>query len=173
MTARSEPQIAALSLGGNVGDVAAAFRAALQALNDHRAVCVIARSSVWRTPPWGKTDQPDFLNMAALVETTLSPHDLLTLCLAIEREAGRDRRERWGPRTLDIDIITYGDLVHDDATLTLPHPRARERAFVLVPLAEIAEDTLIGGHTIRELAAQSVRAGMAVDPVATQALSGV
>lgn len=152
---------AALALGGNVGDVAAAFREALAAL-EASGVRVVARSSVWRTPPWGKTDQPDFLNMAALVATRLPPHDLLTLCLDLESRAGRVRAERWGPRRLDIDLLTYGDLRLDDARLTLPHPRMAERAFVLVPLAEIAPDLRVAGARVADLAASVDRAGLRI-----------
>ena len=95
-------------------------------------------SSVYRTPPWGKLDQPDFLNMAALVETTLPARALLALCLEVERGLGRERRERWGPRLIDIDILTYGEATIDEPDLKVPHPRLTERAFALAPLAEIA-----------------------------------
>ena len=98
---------ATLGLGGNLGDPVAAFAAALARLRAHVAVELKAASSVWRTAPWGKLDQPEFRNMAVLIETSLPAEDLLALCLAIERESGRERRERWGPRTLDIDILTY------------------------------------------------------------------
>ncbi len=158
---------AALSLGGNVGDVAENFRKALAALDSHETIVVVARSSVWRTPPWGKTDQPDFLNMAALIETSLPPRDLLELCLSIERAAGRERSERWGPRTLDIDIIAYGDERIDEADLQLPHPRARQRAFVLVPLAEIAGEFLLDGQSISGLAARCDHSLMRRDEAAT------
>ena len=105
-----EPEgvFASLSLGGNLGDVRAAFRLALARLAATPDVAVVAVSSVYRTAPWGKTDQPDFLNMAALLRTQLAPRALLDLCLAIEREQGRARNELWGPRTLDIDVLTYG-----------------------------------------------------------------
>ncbi len=173
MPARAEIHRATLSLGGNVGDVVAAFCGALRALENNDDVKIIKHSSFWRTPPWGKTDQPDFLNMAALVETALTPHALLAACLDVEKQAGRDRRERWGPRTLDIDIITYDDLVLDDDVLQLPHPRARDRAFVLVPLAEIAGDVTIGGRSVADLAADADRSGMTRDDAATQALRGM
>ena len=173
MTGKPEVFVAALSLGGNTGDVAAAFCAALQALAAHEHVRVIARSNVWRTPPWGKTDQPDFLNMCVSIETSLAPRALLDLCLAIERAAGRERLERWGPRPLDIDIITYGDLVVDEPELTIPHPRAHERAFVLVPLAEIAGDVRLGHSTIAERAARSDCDGMSRDAGATALIANV
>lgn len=160
MTGQREGHLAALSLGGNVGDVAAAFAQALAELNATQGVRVAAASGIWRTPPWGKTDQADFLNMAALVETTLDAHALLALCQRIEREAGRERHERWGPRTLDLDLIAFDDVVSDEAALILPHPRAHERAFVLVPLAEIAPDLRLPQGRVGDLAGRCDRSGM-------------
>jgi len=142
---------AALAFGGNLGDPVAAFAAALRGLRAHPAITLGALSSVYRTAPWGKTDQPEFLNMAALVETTLGPEELLAFCLELERAGGRERGERWGPRTLDIDILTYGEEAIDRPGLQLPHPRIAERAFVLAPLAEIAPDRMISGRTVAKL----------------------
>ena len=142
---------ATLGLGGNLGDPVAAFAAALARLRAHAAVELKATSSVWRTAPWGKLDQPEFRNMAVLIETSLSAEDLLALCLDIERESGRERRERWGPRTLDIDILTYGSEAIDRPGLQVPHPRIGERAFVLAPLAEIASGIKIGGRGVADL----------------------
>ena len=142
---------ATLGLGGNLGDPVAAFAAALSRLRAHAAVEVKAVSSVWRTAPWGKLDQPEFRNMAVLIEASLSAEDLLSLCLAIERESGRERRERWGPRTLDIDILTYGGQTIDRPGLQVPHPRIAERAFVLAPLAEIAPGIMIEGRRVADL----------------------
>lgn len=162
---------AAIGLGGNMGDVAGAFARALATL-DARADCgLVARSSVWRTPPWGKTDQPDFLNMCAILDTTLAPHALLDACLALEADAGRVRAEKWGPRVLDIDLLAYGDLSVSDERLVVPHPRMFERAFVLAPLAEIAPDLRIGGQRVSALAAAIDRAGLRVDEEATARLS--
>ncbi len=158
--APDEPIFSALSLGGNLGDVRAAFRFALERLTSTAGVAVVATSSVYRTAPWGKLDQPDFLNMAALLRVTISPRALLDLCLAIEREQGRARIEHWGPRTLDIDILTYGDLVVEELGLTIPHPRLADRAFVLTPLAEIAPDTLVGGMRVAELCERVDAAGV-------------
>jgi 2-amino-4-hydroxy-6-hydroxymethyldihydropteridine diphosphokinase len=172
MTPRSDLHIAALSLGGNIGDVAGAFAKALRCFDEHDGVRVVARSQVWRTPPWGKADQPDFLNMAVLVETSLTPHGLLALCLEVERAAGRERVERWGPRTLDIDIIAFDDLTLADETLTLPHPRARERAFVLVPLAEIAGGIQIGIQSVAALAQAADKSSMTVDEVNSSRVAG-
>lgn len=152
---------ATLGFGGNLGDPVAAFAAALARLRVHAAVEVKAVSSVWRTAPWGKLDQPEFRNMAVLIETSLSAEDLLSLCLAIERESGRERRERWGPRTLDIDILTYGDETIDRPGLQVPHPRIAERGFVLAPLTEIAPAIRVSNRGVAELltaiASQDVR----------------
>ena len=136
---------AALGLGGNIGDPVAAFAAALQGLTQNPAVALRRISSVYRTAPWGKLDQPEFFNLAVLIETDLAPAELLELCLALERSQGRERRERWGPRTLDIDILTYGAQSIEQPGLQVPHPRIAERAFVLAPLAEIAPAMLIDG----------------------------
>ncbi len=161
---------ATLGLGGNLGDPVAAFAAALARLRAHPRIVLRAVSSVWRTPPWGKLDQPDFRNMAALVETGLTAEDLLALCLEIEREAGRERRERWGPRTLDIDILTYGDELIDRAGLQIPHPRIAERAFVLAPLAEIAPGLTIGGQSVAQLLAKLPSEGISRDDEGTARL---
>lgn len=157
---------AALCLGGNTGDVAQAFADALKAL-DAGGATIERRSSVWRTPPWGKTDQPDFYNIAVLVRTALTPRALLDLCLAIEQQAGRVRLELWGPRTLDIDILTYDDQVVDEPGLTLPHPRMLERAFVLAPLAEIAPEMVVASTTIAQALAGVDTAGLTIDAQAT------
>lgn len=163
---------AAIGLGGNMGDVADAFATALASL-DRRADCrVVARSSVWRTPPWGKTDQPDFLNMCALLDTTLGPHALLDVCLGLEGAAGRVRFERWGPRVLDIDLLAYGDLSVSDERLVVPHPRMFERAFVLAPLAEVAPALRIAGRDVASLARDCDRDGLRVDEEATGRVRG-
>lgn len=146
-----------LSLGGNLGDPAQSMGAALRMLAAHEDVRVAAVSSLYRTPPWGKLDQPEFLNAAARLATGLSPRALLDLCLDTERHLKRVREERWGPRLIDIDILTYGDQVIHAAGLEVPHPRMLERAFVLAPLAEIAPDAAIGGKRVSDrLAAMDV-----------------
>lgn len=142
---------AALCFGGNLGDPVTAFAAAIEALARHPAVTVLRISSVYRTAPWGKLDQPEFLNMAVMIATDLAAADLLAFCLRIEREQGRERKERWGPRTLDIDLLTYGEAVIDEPGLQVPHPRIAERAFVLAPLAEIAPALVIGDRSASEL----------------------
>jgi 2-amino-4-hydroxy-6-hydroxymethyldihydropteridine diphosphokinase len=136
-----------IALGGNVGDVRATFDKAVAIVCDGADVRLLARSSDYRTPPWGVTDQPLFINAVIAVSTTLAPHALLARAQACERALGRDRarEQHWGPRTIDLDLLAYDDVVLNDATLTLPHPHLFERAFVLLPLAEIAPDHLIAG----------------------------
>jgi 2-amino-4-hydroxy-6-hydroxymethyldihydropteridine diphosphokinase len=147
---------ALLGLGGNVGDVRATLEEAVRRFADGVDVKLIARSSDYRTPPWGVTDQPPFINCAIAVETMLTPQALLDCAHAVERALGRDRsrEQRWGPRTIDVDLLAYGDVTIAKPDLTLPHPRLFERAFVLIPLAEIMPDRLIAGRRIREAAAQ-------------------
>jgi 2-amino-4-hydroxy-6-hydroxymethyldihydropteridine diphosphokinase len=146
---------ALLALGGNVGEVRATLNDAIARLADGKDVTLTARSSDYRTPPWGVTDQPPFVNCAIRVETMLSPQALLDRALEVERRLGRDRarEQRWGPRTIDIDLIAYDDLTLDHPRLTLPHPRLFERAFVLLPLAEIVPERVIAGRRLREAAA--------------------
>jgi 2-amino-4-hydroxy-6-hydroxymethyldihydropteridine diphosphokinase len=136
-----------VALGSNLGDsrqhVLDAM-AALAALPDTR---LLAKSHLYRTPPWGVLDQPAFVNAAVLLDTALAPHDLLEHLLAIERTHGRQRAdERWGPRTLDLDLLHMPGVTLTDARLTLPHPRIAERAFVLLPLQELAPDLLLPGQ---------------------------
>ena len=135
-----------LGLGGNLGDPAAAMASALRALDANAAVSVVAVSSLYRTPPWGKTDQPDFMNAVAAIDTTLSPRALLDLCLETERALKRVRVERWGPRVIDMDILLFGSEQIEEEGLQVPHPRMGERAFVLAPLAEIAPDVIVDGE---------------------------
>ncbi|MFI0848566.1 2-amino-4-hydroxy-6-hydroxymethyldihydropteridine diphosphokinase [Mesorhizobium sp. IMUNJ 23232] len=137
-----------LSLGGNLGDPADAMGEALRLLDADDATEVIAVSSLYKTPPWGKLDQPDFLNSAAEIRTDRAPRDFLDLCLDAERRLKRERRERWGPRLIDIDVLLFGSLTLHEPGLDIPHPRMTERAFVLVPLAEIAPNLKIGGKPI-------------------------
>ncbi len=143
---------ALIALGGNVGDVRDTFRNALAMLCSGAEVSLIARSRSYLTPPWGVEDQPPFINCCAAVETTLSPHELLRRVQSVERAFGRNRTQerRWGPRPLDIDIIAYDDVIVNDPDLILPHPRLFERAFVLVPLADIAADRLIAGVRVKD-----------------------
>jgi len=139
-----------LSLGGNLGDPARSMGAALRILDADDSTRVVAVSSLYRTPPWGKLDQPDFLNAAAEISTTLAPRALLELCLDAERKLKRVREERWGPRLIDIDILVYGERIIHETGLEVPHPRMLERAFVLAPLAEIAPSLAVGGRSVSE-----------------------
>ncbi|PBB99895.1 2-amino-4-hydroxy-6-hydroxymethyldihydropteridine diphosphokinase [Mesorhizobium sp. WSM3862] len=139
-----------LSLGGNLGDPPKSMAAALRMLDGDDKTRVTAVSSLYRTPPWGKLDQPDFLNASAGIETALSPRGLLDLCLDVERRLKRVREERWGPRLIDIDILVFGDRVIHETGLEVPHPRMLERAFVLAPLAEIAPDLVVGNKSVSE-----------------------
>ena len=152
----SNPQTEVLiGLGGNLGDPLTAMREALRKIDDHKDCAILMVSSVWRTPPWGVTDQPDFLNACAKVSTSLSPRSFLEFCLKIEHDLKRVRDVRWGPRSIDIDILFFGDQVLQERGLAIPHPRIAERAFVLVPLAEIAPDRVIDQFTIADLASVS------------------
>jgi 2-amino-4-hydroxy-6-hydroxymethyldihydropteridine diphosphokinase len=149
-----------LGLGSNLGDKRAMLNSALSRLNAALGVRVTGRSGFYQTPPWGDTNQDRFLNAAAIVETTLSPHNLLQACLEIERQLGRVRDRKWGPRSIDIDVLAYeGATVSDDA-LKLPHPFMLERAFVLKPLAEIAPDLIIGETRITDALARLDQAGI-------------
>ena len=131
---------ATLGLGGNLGEPVHAMAVALRAL-DQRSDCrVVAVSRLYRTPPWGKTDQSYFFNACAAVETTLGPEALLDVCLDIERGMKRERIERWGPRTLDIDILTYADAVQSAPRLELPHPRMMDRGFCLLYTSDAADE---------------------------------
>jgi 2-amino-4-hydroxy-6-hydroxymethyldihydropteridine diphosphokinase len=151
-----------LALGGNVGDSRAILDRAVALLCDDDQVRLAARSADYRTPPWGVEDQAPFINLCIAVDTTLSPQELLARAQEVERALGRNRskEQRWGPRTADIDIIAYDDLTLDEGALTLPHPRLLERAFVLVPLAEIAPDLLIGDVRVRDAATKLDSAGI-------------
>jgi 2-amino-4-hydroxy-6-hydroxymethyldihydropteridine diphosphokinase len=151
-----------IALGGNVGDVRATFDAAIATLCDGAAVTLAARSSDYRTPPWGVTEQPPFINAVIAVSTVLSPHALLTRAQDCEHALGRDREHerRWGPRPVDLDLLAYDDIALSDATLTLPHPHLFERAFVLVPLFEIAPDRVIAGIRVREALSRLDTAGI-------------
>jgi 2-amino-4-hydroxy-6-hydroxymethyldihydropteridine diphosphokinase len=151
-----------VALGGNMGNVRSTFDRGIAMLCDGAAVILMARSSDYRTPPWGVTDQAPFINAVIEVTTVLQPHDLMSRMQDCERAFGRDRaRERhWGPRTLDMDLLTYDNIIHEDAALTLPHPRIFERGFVLVPLAEIAPDAIIAGVAVRDALARVDTAGI-------------
>ncbi len=147
---------AGLSLGSNIGDKAAMIEAALGLLDAAPGIRIVRRSRLYKTQPWGKEDQDWFVNACVLVETELSPRALLDRCQEIEKALGRDRtkQEHWGPRSIDVDILFHGDARIRESDLEIPHPRMLERAFVLVPLAEIAPDWRIGNTSIADAAAK-------------------
>lgn len=138
-----------LSLGSNLGDRAGTLRVAVTCLAALPETRVAAESAIIETPPWGKTDQPAFLNMAVALETALSPEALLAETQRIETDLGRVRHEHWGPRTLDIDLLVYEGETRDTPALRLPHPYLTLRRFVLEPLAQIAPELVIAGQTVR------------------------
>lgn len=155
-----------VGLGGNIGDIAGTLAGAFEALAVLPSTQLVARSSIYGSPAWGLTDQPAFLNAVAALDTALEPDALLAELLRIERAAGRDRvgALRWGPRTLDLDLLLYADTVLEQPGLRLPHPHMHERAFVLLPLAEIAPEAIVPGRgRVADLAA-------AVDADGTQRL---
>ncbi len=156
-----------LGLGGNIGDVEKAMAAALQRLDDDASIQVIQVSPVYKTPPWGVEDQPWFLNCCAEIATTLPPEHLLDVCQAAERAGKRERIQRWGPRTIDIDILVFEGIEQEEQRLTLPHPRICERAFVLVPLADIAPQVVLNGSTIAQLASECDQPGLEKTTAAT------
>jgi 2-amino-4-hydroxy-6-hydroxymethyldihydropteridine diphosphokinase len=139
-----------IALGGNVGDVRATFQKAIANICGMTQGVLKARSSDYSTPPWGDEQQAPFINACIEIETALDPHALLFTLHKIEKRFGRDRarERRWGPRTLDLDLIAYDDVAMQKPELTLPHPRALERAFVLVPLVEIVPDRIIAGQSV-------------------------
>ena len=149
-----------LGLGGNLGDPAVAIRAALAALAAGGHVRVGAISSFYRTKPWGPVPQPDFANACALAATDLPPQALLAEVKRVEALVGRVPGERWGPRAIDVDILFYAGETHEADDLVIPHQSLFERAFVLVPLAEIAPDLVIAGRRIADAAAASDRASV-------------
>lgn len=140
-----------LSLGSNLGDREATLRGAVARLKAGPKIEVRAVSSLYETTPVGLREQPDFLNAAVKIETALAPEALLDRCLEIEKAFDRRREVRWGPRTLDLDIILYGELTMATERLILPHPRAKERAFVLVPLLELDPELQIEGERASSL----------------------
>jgi 2-amino-4-hydroxy-6-hydroxymethyldihydropteridine diphosphokinase len=152
--------VAFLGLGSNIGEREALLIDALRQLHNHPDIQITKRSAMYETDPVGYTDQPPFLNMACRIETTLSSNALLEQVLRVERGLGRERLIRWGPRTIDIDVLLYDNLHITTPTLTVPHPRIMERAFVLVPLLDVLgekERDWRPGFTKVEVAATGVR----------------
>ncbi|AIR99720.1 2-amino-4-hydroxy-6-hydroxymethyldihydropteridine diphosphokinase [Streptomyces glaucescens] len=147
-TTLHNPQRAVLSLGSNLGNRLETLQGAVDALEDTPGVRIKAVSPVYETEPWGVEPgtQPSYFNAVVVVKTTLPPSSLLERAHAVEEAFNRVRDERWGPRTLDVDIVAYADLVSDDPKLTLPHPRAHERAFVLAPWHDVDPDAQLPGR---------------------------
>ncbi len=155
------PATAAIALGANLGDPAGQVRRAMDEIDALPGTRVVARSPLYRTAPVGYADQPAFVNACVRVETRLAPRALLEALLAIERAHGRERTIPNGPRTLDLDIVVYGEATVDEPGLALPHPRAHERAFVLAPLVDAWPEARIPGHgSARECLARVDRAGV-------------
>jgi len=149
-----------LGLGSNIGDKAANIRRSLALLEERGIVRLTAASSIYRTKPWGYVEQDFFANACALGQTRLQPLELLAAVNAIENDMGRQKSVRWGPRLIDIDILYYAGLTLAAPDLVIPHASLFERAFVLVPLAEIAPDLVIAGTRIAEAAAAVPRDGV-------------
>jgi 2-amino-4-hydroxy-6-hydroxymethyldihydropteridine diphosphokinase len=153
---------ALIGLGGNLGDVRQTLARAINLLCKDDELRLLARSSDYSTPPWGFEDQPPFINACIAVQTKLTPRQLLARAHRVEQKLGRDRaaEQRWGPRRIDIDLLAYDDLTLRTSDLTLPHPRLLARAFVLVPLAEIAPDRVIAGIQVRDALARLDSSGI-------------
>ncbi|MCB1567353.1 MAG: 2-amino-4-hydroxy-6-hydroxymethyldihydropteridine diphosphokinase [Xanthomonadales bacterium] len=135
-----------IGLGSNLADPVAQLQRAVTGLASTPGISVRRVSSLYRTAPWGETGQPDFINAVAEIETVLDAEPLLAELIRLEREAGRTRERRWGPRTLDLDLLLHGDTQSTQAHLQLPHPRMHQRAFVLAPLAELVPNLVLGEH---------------------------
>lgn len=138
--------LAYIGLGSNLEAPAEQIKTALTDLQSLPATQLLKTSSLYASPPMGPQDQPDYINAVALLDTTLSAHDLLDALQAIEQQHGRQRKRHWGERTLDLDILLYGQQMIEDERLSVPHPGLAQRAFVVYPLLEIAGDMPIPGH---------------------------
>jgi 2-amino-4-hydroxy-6-hydroxymethyldihydropteridine diphosphokinase len=142
---------ATIALGSNIGDRVANIEEAIARLTADEAVKLLARSRLYRTSPWGVTDQDWFVNACIRIRTALSPRALLLHCQSVENAMGRVRTKRWGPRIIDVDILTYADLTVNEPDLRIPHPLIAERAFVLVPLKDVAPEIRIDGASLDTL----------------------
>jgi 2-amino-4-hydroxy-6-hydroxymethyldihydropteridine diphosphokinase len=164
---KSRINSALIALGGNVGDVRTTFENAIADICRLAQASLLVRSSDYATPPWGDERQPRFVNACIEIRTGLTPHALLAVLHKIEQKYGRDRSKetRWGPRTLDLDLIDYDNVSLRTGELTLPHPHLFERAFVLLPLAEIVPDRRIGGRRITDALARLSTEGIERLPV--------
>ncbi|TDX48801.1 2-amino-4-hydroxy-6-hydroxymethyldihydropteridine diphosphokinase [Orenia marismortui] len=149
-----------LGLGTNVGDREDNLRQAISLIKDFPQTKVLLLSKIYETEPWGYTEQDNFLNMCLKLETTLSPYQLLAECQAVEKELKRKRKVRWGPRTIDVDILLYDNLNLSEEDLTIPHPRIAERNFVLIPLRDLDKKLTISNKKIDELINNNTNAGV-------------
>jgi 2-amino-4-hydroxy-6-hydroxymethyldihydropteridine diphosphokinase len=149
-----------IALGSNLGDRRGHLEAAFAALAALPGTRLLARSAIFETPPFGPPGQQNYFNAVASLATTLSPLSLLDELLAIEQSRGRVRRERWGPRTLDLDLLLYGDAIIHETRLTLPHPEMLKRAFVLAPLHDLAPELIIAGRSIGQHLSSLDQAGI-------------
>ena len=140
-----------LGIGGNIGDTRANIEDTIELLSNHEGIKLTSRSSLYETEPVGYIDQDWFLNIVLEIETSLKPLELLEYCQYIENELKRERTIRWGPRTIDVDILLYENYSSDSEVLTVPHPRMTERAFVMVPLYEINKELVIDGRSIKDI----------------------
>ena len=144
---------ATIGLGSNIGDKAGNIDRAIAVLTTDGAIRLVTRSLKYRSAPWGVTDQDWFVNAAIAVATELSARELLVRCQAVENEMGRVRKQRWGPRLIDVDVLTYRDQRINEADLIVPHPLIAQRSFVLLPLRDVAPETRIGDRTLDALIA--------------------
>jgi 2-amino-4-hydroxy-6-hydroxymethyldihydropteridine diphosphokinase len=151
-------------LGSNIGDKPANIREALRLLRARGVARLDAVSNIYRTPPWGVLDQSDFANACAVGETSLGPYELLAAVKKIEADMGRAPTRRWGPRLIDVDILFFGDRSLDDPELTIPHKELFSRAFVLIPLAEVAPELILDGVSVAQAASAVDRGGVSLWP---------
>lgn len=142
---------ATIGLGSNIGDKAANIESAIELLTRDGAIRVIAKSRIYRSAPWGVTEQDWFVNAAIAVATELSARELLHKCQHVENEMGRVREKRWGPRLIDVDVLTYRDAAINEPDLIVPHPLIAARSFVLLPLRDVAPETRIKGQSLDDL----------------------
>ncbi len=139
-----------LGLGSNIGDRLGYLKKAMALIKNFHETELIKISKVYETEPWGYTEQDDYLNLCLEIKTTLSPYKLLTNCQEVEKNLRRERKIKWGPRTIDIDILLYDDLVLEEDDLIIPHPRIQERAFILIPLRDLNNKLMIKGKKLEE-----------------------
>lgn len=144
-------KLAYLSLGSNIGDKKKYLYDAIKLLDGYKGIRIVKLSSLYETSPWGYTEQDLFMNLVVLIETSLSPVELLDCCQFIEQELGRVRLIKWGPRVIDVDILLFEDQTINTERLTIPHPFMTERDFVMIPLCEIAKDLKIDGITVETI----------------------